>query len=98
MHVYTKGSNELNIVPNCASRCSNGNRLLAVPNCASRCRNGNRFLAVPNCASKCSNGNLLLVNMILRKHRISASVDGFSPPSGIQRECDVEERDPIIRA
>ena len=114
MHVYTKGSNELNIVPKCGSRCSNGNRLLAlpncasrcskgnsllpVPNCASRCSNGNRLLPVPNCASRCSNGNRLLVNMMLRKHGISTSVDRFSPPFYIQRECNFEERDPVIRA
>jgi hypothetical protein len=72
--------------------------LLAAPNCASRCRNVNRFFAVPNCSSRCSNGNRLLVNMMLRKHRISTSVDGFSPPFCIQRECNFEERDPVIRA
>ena len=98
MHVYTKGSNELNIVPKCGSRCSNGNRLLALPNCASRCSKGNSLLPVPNCASRCSNGNRLLVNMMLRKHGISTSVDRFSPPFYIQRECNFEERDPVIRA
>ena len=85
-------------VPNCASRCGNDNRFLAVPNCGSRCSSGNRFLAVPYCASRCSNGNRLLVNMMLRKRRISSSVDGFSPPFYIQRECNFEERDTVIRA